>query len=264
MKIITCITDSEHIGYKYGLYASCKHHKLDLISLISDDKDWKSHRNKDNNLKKYLEKQHPKEIILFTDGYDAIFIGSESEILERYEKETGFTKILISAEINCYPANSLAEYYPKVKSPYKYLNSGGFIGSAEQILKVLNDLEKAYLWMNEAEYNIFEWSNQYLWTLAYLKRNQEIMLDTDCILFQSLAVDIKTSLQLLSFIDKKRQVKSFSIKKMNELLTNFKIRNGKINNIATQSYPIHLHFNTPITKFGMFRPPFLSIIEKMN
>lgn len=264
MKIVTCITDAEHPGYKYGLKASCRYHKLDLITLISKDLDWKSHRNKDNSLKNYLQELLPNEIILFTDGYDTIFIENENKILERYKQVTNNTKILIAAEINCYPAHYLANYYPSVKSPFKYLNSGGFIGSVEQILKVLNDLENAHLWMNESEYNIFQWSNQYLWTLAYLRRNQEIMLDTNCILFQSLAVDTTTSQQQLSLVEKKRQIKSFSIKKMNELLTDFKIRNGKVFNKSTQSYPVHLHFNTPITKFGMFRQPFLSIIEKMN
>jgi hypothetical protein len=264
MKIVTCITDTEHIGYKYGLYASCKHHNLELVTLIKDDKEWKSHRIKDNSLKKYLEKLQPDEIVLFSDGYDTLFIGNEDEILERYEKVTDYKTVLIAAEINCYPASLFAEKYPKVEGPYKYVNSGGFIGRIEQIVQLLDDIENINLWAEDFDEKIFEWSNQYLWTWAYLKQRQHITLDTNCVLFQCFSVDTTTSQQQLSLVNQKRQIKSFTIKKMDEILENFTVKKDEVYNKITQSYPIHLHFNTPITKFGMFRKPFIKIIEKMN
>lgn len=264
MKVITCITDPEYIGYKYGLKASCEYHKLNLISLIDDDLEWKTHRHKDYNLKKYLKTLDSSEIVLFTDGYDTIFIGDEKEILERYERVTNFKKILISAEINCYPDLSLAEQYLYTESPFKYLNSGGFIGKAEQILKVLENIELKTRVELQTENQPFQWSNQYGWTLAFLDMKADFILDTKCDLFQSFAVDTITSQQHMSLSNNKRKIKSFSINKMNDILANFEIRNGKVFNQMTLTFPVHLHFNTPITKFGMFRYPFLSIIEDMN
>ncbi|KAL0119879.1 hypothetical protein PUN28_007957 [Cardiocondyla obscurior] len=91
-----------------------------------------------NLLKKALEdyQNDDKKIILFTDSYDVIFLGGLSAIVERFLDADA--RILFSAEANCWPDKSLATHYPPVSRGKRYLNSGGFIGYASDVYKILD------------------------------------------------------------------------------------------------------------------------------
>ncbi|KAL6257508.1 hypothetical protein P5V15_011078 [Pogonomyrmex californicus] len=91
-----------------------------------------------NLLKKALEdyQDDEKKIILFTDSYDVIFLGGLSAIVERFLNIDA--RILFSAEAYCWPDKSLAARYPPVSRGKRYLNSGGFIGYASDVYKILN------------------------------------------------------------------------------------------------------------------------------
>lgn len=75
-------------------------------------------------------------IILFTDSYDVIFNDGPKEILKKFREFN--TPILFSAEKTCWPNEDLMVHYPDVNSEYKYLNSGGFIGYGNEIMKMVN------------------------------------------------------------------------------------------------------------------------------
>jgi GR25 family glycosyltransferase involved in LPS biosynthesis len=80
------------------------------------------------------------DVILFTDGYDSIFVDDLNTIVDRYLE---FKKeIVFSAETTCYPPNSeyaraFDEIYDGGK--YRYLNSGGYIGTVKEIKRILKD-----------------------------------------------------------------------------------------------------------------------------
>jgi len=76
-------------------------------------------------------------IILFTDSYDVVFYEGCKEILKRFRES--HTQILFSSEKTCWPDESISDDYPEVDTDYKYLNSGGFIGYANQILSIINE-----------------------------------------------------------------------------------------------------------------------------
>lgn len=67
-------------------------------------------------LHKYISSNNSDEIILFTNGYDTMFLCSGEEILLKYHKTN--KKVLFSAEVNCWPDSSLANNYPEVPSPF--------------------------------------------------------------------------------------------------------------------------------------------------
>jgi hypothetical protein len=82
-------------------------------------------------------------IVLFTDSYDVVFFEGCKEILKKFRESN--SQILFSCEKTCWPEESLVDSYPKLDVDYPYLNSGGFIGYANQILKIIDfDLDISY------------------------------------------------------------------------------------------------------------------------
>ncbi|KAL1116366.1 hypothetical protein AAG570_004841 [Ranatra chinensis] len=68
--------------------------------------------------------------------YDVIFTSGVETILKKF---TSFeSRVVFSAEYYCWPDESLMPLYPSSESPYKYLNSGGFIGFASDLLELIN------------------------------------------------------------------------------------------------------------------------------
>ncbi|HWK05374.1 MAG TPA: hypothetical protein VNS58_17160 [Puia sp.] len=231
MKVVTVINDKTNLGFCL-LRLSCHFHRLDLVALVSSVERFTTNRIKDNLLKSYLsDLEDPDEIILFTDGNDAIFLADEEEILMKFYQ---FKKdVLFSAETNCWPDSSLSKQYPDFGSTiYCYLNSGGFIGRAGVIRDLLNDP-----FFDAPE---FPWSNQYWWTKKYFKHHGEIAIDIACDIFQTfspeLGEDYYPSMENPDFRPYYRFMKKW-------FLDSFSICKGRILNKATGSYPCHAHFN---------------------
>lgn len=72
--------------------------------------------------------------ILFTDSQDAFFCAPEVEILEKYRRFKA--DLVVAGEANCYPNESFRDRYP-TGGTYRFLNSGGLIGTKEAILDCL-------------------------------------------------------------------------------------------------------------------------------
>ncbi len=123
-------------------------------------------------------------IILFLDAHDVRLMGSPSEVFTRFKRTK--TRILFSAEKNCWPDVDRAPQF--VFDPtshrqvvYRYLNSGGYIGYVNSLLKLFKDNEHVYL-DNATD-------DQRYFTTLYLRHQREperIKLDTRCELFQCL------------------------------------------------------------------------------
>lgn len=130
-----------------------------------------------NLLKEELKYYNDEDIILFSDSYDVIFISNEEEIYEKYLSFN--TNMLFSAEKTCWPDNNMSIHFNS-ESPYKYLNSGGFIGNVESINKLISGkFEDTY-------------DDQLLIQKNYVKYKDilNIKLDTKCIIFQTSSNDI--------------------------------------------------------------------------
>lgn len=264
MTIITCISDVENPGYVYGLKASCNYFGLNLMTLVTADNSWETHRNKDTELHRALLGLPLDEIVLFTDGYDTFFIGNEKEIIIRYDSARDDKNLLITAEKCCFPATFLSDEFKSIPSEFKYVNSGGIIGNVESFLNALDEISIIQI-EEKSKTDAFPFSNQYLWMLYYIRNKESIALDYQCKLFQALTPNVSTFSILRDMeedIDKRQSYVKKEFEKVNK---DFQI-NGLFNfkNKLTGNYPIHLHFNSPISKFGMFQKPYLSWIEHFN
>lgn len=128
-----------------------------------------------NILRKELEaivNREENPIILFLDGYDTIVLQPANQLVKVFEDSK--QKIIFGAEKVCWPDRGLARQYPKVDSPWKYLNSGQFIGHAEDLLKLMND------GIDDAD------DDQLYYTKKFLEGEHGIALDHECRIFQCL------------------------------------------------------------------------------
>lgn len=227
MKVVTVINDENN--QIFNLFRlSCALNGLELVVLVSNQFDFSSRRIKDALLRDYLMDEKDDEIILFSDGTDAVFTGSEEEILSKFYKYN--TGLLFSAEIGCWPDKSLASLFKdNGVSPFKYLNSGGFIGKVGLIKEMLND----------NDYINFPNSNQYVWIKRYLKHPDKIELDRNCEIFSVLFTEVGEEYLNTNNRD---SLKAYNLKEewFNE---NFLIEGHRFFNRITKSWSCHAHFN---------------------
>uniref|UniRef100_A0A673N6V5 procollagen-lysine 5-dioxygenase n=1 Tax=Sinocyclocheilus rhinocerous TaxID=307959 RepID=A0A673N6V5_9TELE len=89
-------------------------------------------------LKEAMESLADQEdlVVLFVDSYDLIFAGGPEEIFRKFQKANH--KLVFAAEGIIWPDSRLAEKYPSVRNGKRFLNSGGFIGYARYIQKIVN------------------------------------------------------------------------------------------------------------------------------
>ncbi|PNI39644.1 PLOD1 isoform 9, partial [Pan troglodytes] len=92
-------------------------------------------------LKKALEKHADKEdlVILFTDSYDVLFASGPRELLKKFRQAR--SQVVFSAEELIYPDRRLETKYPVVSDGKRFLGSGGFIGYAPNLSKLVAEWE---------------------------------------------------------------------------------------------------------------------------
>ena len=132
------------------------------------------------NLLKEELKNHRDDkglVVMFTDSYDVLLVAGKDEILRKF-KSSG-ARVLFGAEDFIWPDQSLKEKYPKVDGGYRFLNSGGFIGYATDLLGLVNELPVA-----DAD------DDQLFYTKIYLdealREKYNIKLDHKAEIFQNL------------------------------------------------------------------------------
>ena len=154
--------------------------------------------HKINLLKKEIEaltEDNDNLVLMFTDAYDVLVLADEQTILSRFKELDA--RVVFSAEPYCWPDTGLADAYPEVEEGNKrYLNSGGFIGYAKDIVGILQVRE-----VKDTDDDQLYYTRVFLDPELRAKFN--IKLDTKSFIFQNLngATGIYQSLmQLLAYI----------------------------------------------------------------
>lgn len=121
------------------------------------------------------------DIVMFTDAYDVRVLATPQQVLDRFY--TKGTRILLSAEKNCYPHPEAAPLFATHTEPsivYKYVNSGAMIAYVGDLRRLIDeDIDDVEICSND----------QAVYTGLYIKHQGDtsrIQLDTDCLIFQSL------------------------------------------------------------------------------
>ncbi|WP_422359124.1 glycosyltransferase domain-containing protein [Reichenbachiella sp.] len=176
MKVVTIATDHNH--HLERLLVSARHFGIDIIQLGQGRK-YQSHNDKTRWLLEYFEGLDDDEIVLYTDGYDSVFLSDLDYIEKEFLKMNHPFVMGTEQNFNCdaSPLKKLDFYltYPKGKKPYRFLNAGGYIGRVGYVRDMLKRVEK------DGE-NDQDMLNQY-----YSKNHGTIQLDHDQKIFSCIA-----------------------------------------------------------------------------
>lgn len=134
--IVTVATEPEKM---WALEQSAKKFDAKVVNL-GENHPWRdpmtglSGMPKIQLVNEYLATIHETDIVLFMDGYDTFFVESPAVILERfYQMEAD---IVFGAESEHWPLlddEFMRDKWPETGTPYRYLNSGLYIGKARAL-----------------------------------------------------------------------------------------------------------------------------------
>ena len=125
-----------------------------------------------NLLRPALRRLPPERPVLFVDGYDTLISGHAADILAIWRRTCDGP--LFAAEVHCWPDKSRADEYPPADTPYRFLNSGAFIGAAGDLARIVED------GIDDGA------DDQRYYTERFLAGGHGMSLDTGCRVFQCL------------------------------------------------------------------------------
>jgi len=152
--IITVGTDENKM---WGLEQSAKRHGITYLNL-GRGVEWgggtmegQGGGHKINLVRSHIQTLPDEDVVLFVDGYDVLFTDNIHSIKERFD---GFDcDILFAAEKSCWPEPTIAPQFPMTPTPYKYLNSGVYMGKVARLnhffSEVVTNYQDDQLWMQK-------------------------------------------------------------------------------------------------------------------
>jgi hypothetical protein len=107
------------------------------VQVLGMNEPWEGFLQKLAAVRRFLAGLPGDRMVLFTDAYDTIYL-QPGPVMER-QFHTFDRPVVFSAEMSFHaPGNeTIAARYPPSPTIYRYLNSGGFIGFAAPLAKVL-------------------------------------------------------------------------------------------------------------------------------
>ncbi len=156
--------------------------KFELV-ILGWKKPWRGLSQKLEAAHEYASKLPSRDIIMFTDAFDVLFTGNKATVVENFLSFN--TEIVFSAECGCWPhvmenSRDCFDRYPPSPTPYRYLNSGTWIGYANTATEMLAVV------MKEAGSNFANANDQKLIADLYMSGRFNIKLDFYNKIFQSM------------------------------------------------------------------------------
>lgn len=142
MKFITVDTNSSPKTER--LLRSCRWHGIPL-QVIGEGRPYPYHGAKIQYVLEFLARTDDDETVMFVDAYDVVFLAGADEIETKFKSFAH--PLVVSTEQNCNVDGGLLVRfpvwlrYPKGTPPYRFINTGSFLGNAGYMRALLRDLE---------------------------------------------------------------------------------------------------------------------------
>lgn len=158
MKFVTVASSDQKPELRY-LLDSCAHFNIDM-NLIGLGRPYLGNGTKIVYLCQFLRRLPADEIVCFTDAYDSFFVKPVDQLEQDFRAFN--SPWVLTAEDNFYFRLTSVKMallnrwvrwnYPSSQSsypPYRFLNSGGFIGYAGHILRLLESFKIDKTWYSD-------------------------------------------------------------------------------------------------------------------
>lgn len=203
VKLITTCSD---ITKTELLQQSLKKHGWDYHIITHE---WNGFGDKILKTYEYLKANKDITHFFYSDAYDTIVVNTMEYALNLISDTS---KLTISSERACYPHPEKAKLYPEHKSPFKYVNGGGWFSDSLTFIKLV-----------EANLPTVDLNDQVWFTDIFLNNPNEVILDYNCDVFQTIAFCHESDFNITDIV----------------------------NNTVTKSKPTFIHGNghTPLDRF---------------
>ena len=124
------------------LLVSCKKHGIQL-EVLGMNKPYRCNMDKLRAMKTYCHQLPDDDLVLFIDAFDVLILADKQEIVSRFLALD--VPMLMSTEMNCWPSKTTASFHPSTPSPFKYINTGGYIGWVKAVRRWLDAFDKKLL-----------------------------------------------------------------------------------------------------------------------
>jgi len=150
-----CTVANRPDPYLDKLIQSCEIHGIQL-EILGMNEPYYGNSTKMFRLREYLNALRDEEIILFVDAFDVLIIADKNTILQKFLKMS--VPFVMAAEKHCWPCEKyINEEYLPCQTPFKYLNTGTYIGYVSHLKKWIDDLALNIHWCDQAQ-TIEHWS----------------------------------------------------------------------------------------------------------
>lgn len=169
---------------------SAVRHNFNLV-ILGWGLPWKGLSQKLEAAHEYAASLPSNDLLLFTDAFDVLFSASPSYIEEKFFMQN-YT-ILFSAECGCWPhlmedRAACFDKYPQSPTPYRYLNSGSWVGKASLAAEMLAEV------IRKAGNDFRNANDQKLVADMYISGKYGIQLDFYNNIFQSMHMTLDAPL----------------------------------------------------------------------
>ncbi len=165
---VLTVSSREDPGLNQLLH-SAKIHHFD-IRVMGVGLPYSGNGHKLSYAKYYLSTLPVGDLFLFVDAFDVLFLADREVLIQKFLAFS--SPFVISAEKGCHPFNHLAEQYPESPTPFRFINSGTYMGYVGFIRDLLENMGQ-----------IANGSDQGQLTTYFLKNQGEFCLDYYCELF---------------------------------------------------------------------------------
>jgi len=140
MKIVTVATHVD--GYMPWLIQSCERYNTQLYTLGIGEK-WEGYNWKFKKMKEFLKTVNPKEVVCFIDAYDVILLKDPKKLEDDFNSFSNISnkKIIIGCDQPKPTYMKALAYVTFGRCEDKLINSGTYIGKAEDLLFMINELQ---------------------------------------------------------------------------------------------------------------------------
>jgi hypothetical protein len=156
------------------LLDSCKRFNVP-IKILGLGLPYRGNSEKLLHMKKFLNTLPDNDIVLFVDAYDILFMNTKKEILKRFLAMKA--PFVISVDGSCWPLADKAKDFPPSPTPFRFINSGSYIGYVKAIKDILGEMTNINPYA----------SDQAKFTLHYLDHREKYTFDYYCQLFMPVA-----------------------------------------------------------------------------
>lgn len=133
-----CTVSNRENGLK-NLLNSCKKNSIP-IEVLGMNKPYPNNTIKLTYVLEYLKDFPDDHIVLFVDAFDVIILDNKPTILKKFlDMKVPF---VIAAEKTCFPYPNLASKFPTSTTPFRFINTGTYIGYVGYVKKLLSEVTK--------------------------------------------------------------------------------------------------------------------------